>query len=252
MRGQACALVAAAWVGLLLLASGASAAADALDAGAAGRAQVSGPTAKRAWIANLVTGADARRKPGRGRVVMRVRKRARWNGGPVGLLVLASREARDGSEWLKVRLPKRPNGRSGWIPADVARLETTPWRIVIRLRKRRVVVRKRGRVRFRTRAVIGAPLTPTPRGLFAVAERVKQPDPKGFLGPWALLVTGYSDTLRRFDGGPGQTAIHGRDGASLADPLGSARSRGCVRIRNQPVRRLARIAREGTPVKIRR
>jgi hypothetical protein len=33
---------------------------------------------------------------------------------------------------------------------------------------------------------------------------VSQPDPNAFYGPWALLRTAYSDTLGRFDGGPGQ------------------------------------------------
>ena len=91
---------------------------------------------------------------------------------------------------------------------------------------------------------------PTPRGLFAVAERVRQPDPNGFLGPWALLLTAHSDALARFEGGPGTVAIHGRAGTSLSDPLGSARSHGCIRIDNSAVSFLARVAREGTPVLI--
>jgi lipoprotein-anchoring transpeptidase ErfK/SrfK len=91
---------------------------------------------------------------------------------------------------------------------------------------------------------------PTPRGLFAVSERVLQPDPDGFLGPWALLLTAFSPTLVSFGGGPGQVALHGRAGASLADPLGSARSHGCIRIPNVGIRLLARVAREGTPVEV--
>jgi lipoprotein-anchoring transpeptidase ErfK/SrfK len=79
---------------------------------------------------------------------------------------------------------------------------------------------------------------------------VPQPDPRGFLGPWALLVTAFSSTLTSYGGGPGQVALHGRDGASLADPLGSARSHGCIRIPNVAIRLLARVAREGTPVEI--
>jgi lipoprotein-anchoring transpeptidase ErfK/SrfK len=38
-----------------------------------------------------------------------------------------------------------------------------------------------------------------------------------------------------FGGGPGRVAIHGRDGTSLLDPLGSARSHGCIRIDNGPI-----------------
>jgi lipoprotein-anchoring transpeptidase ErfK/SrfK len=38
--------------------------------------------------------------------------------------------------------------------------------------------------------------------------------------------------LDDYGGGPGRVAIHGRAGASLLDPLGTARSHGCIRIDN--------------------
>ncbi len=118
---------------------------------------------------------------------------------------------------------------------------------MISLAARRVTLLHDGAVAASTSAVVGKPGTPTPRGRFAVAERVRQPDPHGFLGPWALLLTAHSDVLARFDGGPGRVAIHGRDGASLLDPLGSAASHGCIRVPDAFVRLLARDAREGTP-----
>lgn len=49
---------------------------------------------------------------------------------------------------------------------------------------------------------------------------------------------------------PGLYAIHGRGGASLLDPLGSARSHGCIRLDNSAVGLLAADAAEGTPVQI--
>jgi lipoprotein-anchoring transpeptidase ErfK/SrfK len=58
--------------------------------------------------------------------------------------------------------------------------------------------------------------------------------------------------LESYGGGPGRVAIHGRGGASLRDPLGSARSHGCVRIPNRAVAWLAERAAPGTPVDIRR
>jgi lipoprotein-anchoring transpeptidase ErfK/SrfK len=45
-------------------------------------------------------------------------------------------------------------------------------------------------------------------------------------------------------------AIHGRGGASLRDPLGSARSHGCIRIPNRAVEWLARRVVPGTPVDV--
>jgi hypothetical protein len=144
----------------------------------------------------------------------------------------------------------RPNGSSGWIRADFAQLVPTRYRIEVSVGRRLVRLLYRGRVIRTYRAVVGRPGLPTPLGLFAVSERVRQPDPRGFLGPWALVLTAFSPSLTSFGGGPGQVAIHGRDGASLHDPLGSARSHGCIRISNAAIDLLARVAREGTPVHI--
>jgi lipoprotein-anchoring transpeptidase ErfK/SrfK len=104
----------------------------------------------------------------------------------------------------------------------------------------------------RFRAVVGKPSTPTPLGLFAVYDRARQPDPDAFLGPWALHLTAHSNVLEDYGGGPGRVALHGRSGASLRDPLGTAASHGCVRVRNGDIRWLAKVAAPGTPVLIER
>jgi lipoprotein-anchoring transpeptidase ErfK/SrfK len=175
---------------------------------------------------------------------------AAWDGGRVGLLVLGARRDGSGRLWVRVQLPERPNGRSGWIDADYAKLRSTPWRVVIdRGRRRATAFRAGHRVRV-WGVVVGKPSTPTPRGLFAVYERVRQP-PGSELGPWALQLTAHSNTLMNYGGGPGRVALHGRSGPLLADPLGSARSHGCVRMQNRLAGWLATWARPGTPVEIR-
>ncbi|HWH20515.1 MAG TPA: L,D-transpeptidase, partial [Solirubrobacterales bacterium] len=63
--------------------------------------------------------------------------------------------------------------------------------------------------------------------------------PRGFVGPWALPLTLLSDKLHHFEGGEGRVAIHGRDGASLLNPLGTAASHGCIRVPNAEVRWMA-------------
>lgn len=209
------------------------------------------PSRADAWIARVTHPLVARSTPG-GPVLRQIAARARWNRGPVGLLVLGTALDRRGRLWLDVRLPARPNGSSGWIRADDARLVTTAYRIEIFVRRRLVELLYRGHVIRSYRAVVGKAASPTPVGVFAVSERVKQPDPEQFLGPWVLLLTAFSPTLVRFGGGPGQVALHGRAGASLDDPLGTARSHGCIRIPNIGIRLLARVAREGTPVVVRR
>ena len=208
------------------------------------------PTRAKAHIAQVLLPTAARARPAGGAVVARLGTSAPWNGGPVGLLVLDSRIVDGKGRWLRVLLPQRPNGRSGWIAASHVDLTATAYRVEVSLAQRRLRILRAGRVIHHTPLVVGAPATPTPRGLFAVAERVRQPDPTAFLGPWALHLTSFSTVFENFGGGAGRVAIHGRSGASLADPLGTARSNGCLRVPNATVLLLARYAREGTPVAV--
>jgi lipoprotein-anchoring transpeptidase ErfK/SrfK len=204
-----------------------------------------------ATTARVVVATAARRRPAGGRRIWRVATVTAWSGHAQTLLVV-DRAVRDGREWLKVLLPIRPVGATGWIPRDKAVLDSTRYRMSLRLSTRRLTVYRDGRPVRRFRAVVGAPGTPTPRGLAAIYERNRQPDPGGFLGPWSLALTAMSDVLESFGGGPGRVAIHGREGASLSDPLGSARSHGCIRIDSGAVAWLARHTPPGTPVRIRR
>jgi hypothetical protein len=66
-----------------------------------------------------------------------------------------------------------------------------------------------------------------------------------FDGAWVVALTAESNFLHRFDGGPGRIGLHGRGGASLLDPLGSARSHGCVRFANAAIGWI--VARIGAP-----
>lgn len=172
-----------------------------------------------------------------------------WNGGPVVLQIAQVKTVGD-TRWLRVRLPIRPNGSTGWLPASQVAVSKLRHRITISRTSRRLTLLRDGKRVGSTRIVIGAPGTPTPAGSFAVLEVVRQP--KGqVLGPWALHLTAHSNVLDDYGGGPGRVALHGRSGGLLNDPLGSARSHGCVRMPNAFVSRLAKVAVEGTPVVIR-
>ena len=61
-----------------------------------------------------------RRAPERGtRVVGRLH---RWTEGRFPEIYLLQRERTvDGERWVRLRLPGRPNGRAGWVPADALR-----------------------------------------------------------------------------------------------------------------------------------
>ncbi len=213
------------------------------NAVAAARATPAPPTRAAAWIARLVADTPAWPQPRAHGSPRMLDPLGRATGGPVGLLVLQVR-----GKWLRVLLATKPNGASAWINADRVRLTRTRWRVEVDLGERVVRVRRAGKTVRRLRAVVGAPDTPTPRGRFALAELARQPDPGGFLGPFALHLTAHSTVLDDYGGGPGRVAIHGRGGESLNDPLGSARSHGCVRIDNQHVRWLASKLVAGVPV----
>jgi hypothetical protein len=212
---------------------------------------VAAPTAHGSWRARVVAATPVHGAP-RADAPMRgtISPTGSWNGGSVSLLVLAVAHDASGREWLRVELPSRPNGRSGWVLA--ARLEVSPvrWRVVIDRARRRGAAYRDGRLVRRWRVVVGTGGTPTPAGLFAVYERVRQA-PGSELGPWALHLTAHSDTLMNYGGGPGRVALHGRAGALLHDPLGSAASHGCIRMDNKVIAWLAARLGPGTPVRVR-
>jgi hypothetical protein len=149
--------------------------------------------------------------------------------------------------WLRVMLPGRPNGSSGWIAQQGTRAELTSWSLVVNLARRRVQVYRHGRLAKSFQAVVGKPSTPTPTGSFFVEEsfRMVASEPGG---PIALALSARSNVLQEFEGGPGQIALHGRDG--LGGTLGAAESHGCVRLDTASIEWLGAHIVPGTPVRI--
>jgi lipoprotein-anchoring transpeptidase ErfK/SrfK len=219
----------------LCLFGSSSAWAASCHAGKATSSLVGEPAVKVAWRAGLLGPTSVYRTPAVGshaRDVVRPRQ-ASW------LLVLAAARTPDGRCWVKVRLPTRPNTASGWIQNEQVRLRATAWRIEVSRAARTLIVIRGGRVVRRIAVVVGASATPTPKGLFSIIGAWRSP-PNAFLGSWILPLTAHSDVLQQFEGGDGTVGIHGRGGASLLDPLGSARSHGCVRLDNDAIDWLVR------------
>lgn len=154
-----------------------------------------------------------------------------------------------GVAWLRVRLPGRPNGHTGWITTRATRLEMTSWQLVVDLSSRRVLAYSDGRLLNSYSAVVGKPSTPTPLGNYFVEEAVDLPS--GAPGaPYALALSARSYVLQEFAGGPGQIALHGVD--NIGGVLGTAVSHGCIRLDTVAIRWLAAHIGPGTPVTIRR
>jgi lipoprotein-anchoring transpeptidase ErfK/SrfK len=169
------------------------------------------------------------------------------------LLVVGRTRAADDRCWIRVRLPWRPNNATGWLNGESVLLGQTPWRIVVSNPHRTLTLFHAGATVRTIHVVVGKPSTPTPDGLFAIAWAIPWHS-TDFLGSWVLTLSAHSSVLQAFDGGDGNVGIHGRGGASLLDPLGSARSHGCIRLANNSidwlVHTIGRAQLPGTPVQI--
>jgi len=188
----------------------------------------------------------ARRSPDSAARVVRVLTEFRSDFRPRVVLVLETRITPSGAQWYRVSLPGRPNGQRGWIPGDAVRLRRVVNRIVVHRSARRLEVRRLAdaKVLLRAPVAVGTPDAPTPLGHdFYVQWRFTPNDP--FFGPFALETSAYS-RLSDWPGG-GIVGIHGTSQPGL---IGQAVSHGCIRMRNEDVVRLRRLAAVGTPVDI--
>ncbi len=152
----------------------------------------------------------------------------------------------EGETWHYVKLPIQPNGSGGWIREQDVTLTTTSQRINIYLDEFALEFFEGGDKVLSATIVIGTVRTPTPPGLYFVSDPLDlQANPTGVYGAYALGLSGYSEVLNEFNGGPPQIAIHGTNATNL---LGTAASNGCIRVSNETVLALAGYVQPGTPV----
>jgi lipoprotein-anchoring transpeptidase ErfK/SrfK len=150
--------------------------------------------------------------------------------------------------WLHVLLPIRPNGASGWIKASDVTLGTSDYEIRIELGAHKLTLFKLGQPILESGTVNGKSATPTPPGQFYITDPVDlRKNPNTGYGQFALGISGYSDVLTSFKGGPGQLAVHGTNNPG---EVGSDISNGCIRVPNDIILQLALQAPLGTPVNI--
>jgi lipoprotein-anchoring transpeptidase ErfK/SrfK len=203
-------------------------------------------TSARAFAAVVQERAVVFRKPG-GRGFAELGSE-NANGVPMVLGVLAKRvDASCDPEWYRVQLPLKPNGVTGWVRAGDVELAPVTTRIVVDLSARTVTLFDKGREVLSTRAAIGAPATPTPTGRYYVNQRLLSSDPGGPFGPGAVGISAFSEVLTGWTQG-GPIAIHGTNRPEL---IGQAVSNGCIRVRNDHLKRIFDRALSGTPVTVR-
>jgi lipoprotein-anchoring transpeptidase ErfK/SrfK len=170
-------------------------------------------------------------------------------GSPMSFLVREAYRDAAGRRWVKVLLPRRPNGTTGWVRRDQVRLRPIAHQVEVDLSARTARLLHDRRTVRRWPVGIGRQATPTPTGSFYLTVKLRPPQISAVYGAWALGLSGYSDVLEQFGTGDGQLALHG-----TADPsdLGREVSSGCVRLDNGAIAILARTLPLGTPVTIRR
>jgi lipoprotein-anchoring transpeptidase ErfK/SrfK len=149
--------------------------------------------------------------------------------------------------WLQVYLPERPNESMGWVTRSNVSVTTDDEHIVVSLSARQVRLYRNGVQVFESSVAVGAPDAPTPTGHFYVTEVLQITDPGDAYGPYALGLSGFSNTYYSFEGGPGQIAIHGTNQPWV---IGGYASHGCVRLTNPEITTLATQVPAGTPVDI--
>jgi lipoprotein-anchoring transpeptidase ErfK/SrfK len=159
-------------------------------------------------------------------------------------LVLDAKVDANGDPWLHIRIPMRPNGRTGWVPADMlGPMTTVTTQLVIDRTAKKAKLYRAGRRIWEASVGIGKSGTPTPRGSFYVRERLKGNG--GAYGPWAFGTSAYSSISDWPNGGV--VGIHGTNEPGL---IPGRPSHGCVRVRNDKITKLARLMPIGTPVRV--
>jgi hypothetical protein len=148
-------------------------------------------------------------------------------------------------DWIELRLPMRPNGRTGWVRREALdTFSVVHTQIVLDRAQHRLTLFRDGTVVLTAPIGVGKPSTPTPRGHFWITEKFAVHGAPVY-GPYAMGTSDYS-TLSDWPGG-GIVGLHGTDEPQLVpgDP-----SHGCVRLHNSDIVRLARLVPIGTPLLI--
>ncbi len=146
--------------------------------------------------------------------------------------------------WVRVLLPSRPNGATGWIRNSAVESRRTAAVVRVHTTSRSLEVVESGVTTGTWTVAVGAPDTPTPTGrTFLLGQLV---DDQQSFSPVILPLGTHSKTLDSYGGGPGTVAIHGWTDSSV---FGQAVSHGCVRVPDDALDRIRALP-LGTPVLI--
>jgi lipoprotein-anchoring transpeptidase ErfK/SrfK len=161
-------------------------------------------------------------------------------------LVLSEWTDPSGSRWVKIRIPKRPNGMTGWVRREALRQYTiVRTLLVVNRQTLRATLYRDGRKILQVPVGVGKASTPTPAGHFWIREKFRVRGAPVY-GPYALGTSAYAPHLTDWPGG-GVVGLHGTNEPGLVP---GRPSHGCIRLRNKDVTRLYRLVPRGTPLHV--
>ncbi|MGN6870622.1 MAG: L,D-transpeptidase [Solirubrobacteraceae bacterium] len=169
------------------------------------------------------------------------------DGFPSVYLLLRTHLDTSGREWVKLRIPGRPNGRTGWVQRSaLGPFHLNHLLVVVNRERMRMYFYSRGHRIWNAPVGVGKPSTPTPAGRFWIDERFTITNPSSGYYPYAFGTTDYS-TLTEWPHG-GVVGIHG----PYYDPQGipGQISHGCIRLQVADDFWLAAHVKLGTPVHV--
>jgi L,D-transpeptidase catalytic domain len=191
-------------------------------------------------VAYVSRATNLYRMPRGNDVRVRIARRTDW-GTPRALGIVR----RDGA-WMAVQAPELRNGQVGWIHENqVERLTSVEWAVHVDLSKRELVVKRDGIPVRRLEVAVGRKGHATPKGRFAVTDKLRVRDPDSPYGCCVLALTGHQTRLPRGWPGGDRLAVHAtRDLAGI----GRAVSLGCVRTDPKDTRWMMKTIPLGSPV----
>jgi hypothetical protein len=166
---------------------------------------------------------------------------------PEVYVVLSKTTDAKGVEWVRIRVPARPNGGQGWVLRDnLGGFHTVHTKLLIVRRTLRATVFRSGRKIFSARVGVGKSSTPTPAGHFWIREKFRVRGAPVY-GTHAFGTSAYAPTLSDWPNG-GVVGLHGTNQPYL---IPGRPSHGCIRFKNADIARLYKLVPVGTPLEIR-
>jgi hypothetical protein len=162
-------------------------------------------------------------------------------------LLLRAHWDRHGQAWVKIRIPGRPNGRTGWVERNaLGPFHLNHLLVVVDRERLRMSFYSRGHRIWSAPVGVGRASMPTPAGHFWIDERFQIANPSSGYYPFAFGTTDYS-TLTDWPGG-GVVGIHGPyfDAPGIPGYI----SHGCIRLHVADDFWFASHVQLGTPLRV--